>query len=94
VNEVEQQVRSAIGRVTDPEVGRSLDELAMVESVAVAGNAARVHIQLPTPAYPQRERIAQAIETAARSVGGITQADVQFTAAVARARSPPRSPTA
>ena len=52
MNETEQQVRSAIGRVTDPELGRSLDELAMVESVAVAGNAARIHIQLPTPAYP------------------------------------------
>jgi ATP-binding protein involved in chromosome partitioning len=82
VNEIEQQVRGTIGRVTDPELGRSLDELAMVESVAVAGNAARIHIQLPTPAYPGRERIARAVETAARSIGGVTKVEVQFTADV------------
>lgn len=82
MNEIEQQVRSAVGRVPDPEIGRSLDELKMIESVSASGSAVRVGIELPTPAYPGRERLAQAVEAAARAVSGVASADVQFTARV------------
>lgn len=59
----EPQVREALGAVNDPELGRSLIDLDMVRQIGIgAGNSVDVQIELPTPAYPRRERIAQSIE--------------------------------
>lgn len=84
---VEQQVRDAVGRVPDPEIGRTLGELAMVHSVAVADSQARIGIELPTPAYPNRERLAAAVQAAAKGVVGVADAAVEFTVKVQGAAS-------
>jgi ATP-binding protein involved in chromosome partitioning len=82
VNDVEQQVRAAVGRVADPEIGRTLDDLGMIETVTITGDAVRIGIELPTPAYPQRERIVRAVEAAAQTVAGVARPEVQFSARV------------
>ena len=59
---IEAQVRECLRSVNDPEIGRSLVDLDMVGPVQVGdGKALSVTVQLPTTAYPRRERIAQAI---------------------------------
>lgn len=75
---IESTLQSAVSAIRDPEIGRSLGELKMVRSVTVGGTTAKVGIELPTPAYPQRERITAAIEQAAKSVGA-TAATVDYT---------------
>ena len=46
----------------DPEIGRSLAGLDMLREVQVRdGNSVAVTVELPTPAYPRRERISQSI---------------------------------
>jgi ATP-binding protein involved in chromosome partitioning len=58
-------VREAIQNIPDPEIGRSLGVLEMLKQIRVeAGGAVRVEIELPTPAYPNRERISQAVQSA------------------------------
>ncbi|REJ92603.1 MAG: MRP family ATP-binding protein [Planctomycetota bacterium] len=59
----EAQVREALADVEDPEIGRPLADLGMIEAVAVDGGAVRVSILLPTPAYPGRERITEAVSS-------------------------------
>jgi ATP-binding protein involved in chromosome partitioning len=60
---IETQVRECLRNVNDPEIGRSLVDLDMVGAVHVGdGNAVNVTVQLPTTAYPRRERITQAIQ--------------------------------
>src|SRR4051812_34686428 len=67
-NAIESQVRDCLRSVNDPEIGRSLVDLDMVAAVEFgtgqvgAGNAVTVTVQLPTTAYPRRERIAQAVQ--------------------------------
>ena len=59
----EQQVLDVLNPVHDPEIGRGLGELKMLKRVTLgADGSVAVGIELPTPAYPKRERITQAIE--------------------------------
>src|SRR5580698_5498233 len=64
----EAEITQAIHDIMDPEIGRSLGRLEMVKQVRIEpSGATRVEIELPTPAYPNRERITQAIEKAIRA---------------------------
>ena len=63
VKSIEARVRECLRNVNDPEIGRSLVDLDMLGSVQVGGgNAITVTVQLPTTAYPRRERITQAVQ--------------------------------
>jgi ATP-binding protein involved in chromosome partitioning len=83
-NITEQQVRECLRSVNDPEIGRSLADLDMVGEIAIGtGNSVHVTVQLPTPAYPRRERIAQSIvAVVAAKVPGAGPVDVRFIARV------------
>ena len=62
----EAQVLQEIKGLKDPEIGRSFSELDMLKGVVVLGDSVTVKIELPTPAYPRRERITDAIQAAIR----------------------------
>ncbi|MBL8848075.1 MAG: P-loop NTPase [Planctomycetaceae bacterium] len=74
--DIESKLRSAIDAIIDPELGRTLGSLRMVKQAAVPGDRATVEIELPTPAYPDRERIAELVRKAAAAVG--VQAETRF----------------
>jgi len=57
----ESQVLQRLKVLKDPEIGRSFGDLDMLKGVQLSGNAVTVKVELPTPAYPGRERITQAI---------------------------------
>ena len=63
----ESELRSCVESVVDPEFGRSLGDLKMVKQAEIAADGrVDVEIELPTPAYPGRERIEEAINAAIR----------------------------
>lgn len=77
--EVEAKLRGAIDAIVDPELGRTFGALRMVKAVSVAGDRATVEVELPSPAYPNRERIADLVRRAAESsVGSGTKTDTKF----------------
>ena len=53
-----------LGKIVDPELNRPFSELKMVAGVEEQGDRLAVTIDLPTPAYPGRERIEAAVQTA------------------------------
>lgn len=61
---LEAELKQKVGKISDPEIGRSLADLNMVKSVTVEGSTATVIITLPTHAYPRRERLENAIKEA------------------------------
>ena len=76
----EAEVTKAIQDIVDPEIGRSLGRLEMVKQVRVdPSGAVRIEIELPTPAYPNRERITQAIEKAVRTANPASAKPVEVT---------------
>ena len=77
----EQSVRDIVSQVRDPEIGRSLGELTMVREVQVSGTSAKIGLELPTPAYPDRERITTAVKQAVTALGA-SGVDVDYTWAV------------
>lgn len=61
-------VTAALKDVADPELGKSLSELRMIEQIRVTQpSTVSVKIELPTPAYPRKERIADAIKLALKA---------------------------
>jgi len=76
----DEEVLQAVGSVTDPEIGRTLGELRMVKAATKAANGSvSVRIELPTPAYPDRDRLTKAIRAALAHVETV---DVEFTSRV------------
>jgi ATP-binding protein involved in chromosome partitioning len=64
------EIRSALEGLRDPELNRTFGELKYVKGVEERDGKARVEIVLPTPAYPQKERITTLVKEAVSRVGG------------------------
>ncbi len=60
-----EQIKNTINNITEPASGRTLGELKMIKAVDVtdAGDIT-VELELPTPAYPQPEKIQETIVAA------------------------------
>jgi len=78
------QVEECIRRIRDPEIGRSLGDLNMIRSVrSQTDGQIEVAVELPTPVYPNRERISAAIrEAVAESCPEAPAPDVVFSSTV------------
>ncbi len=75
----EEQIREALRSVRDPEIGKPIDELGMIQEIAVDGGAVRVHILLTIPGCPLREKIDSDVRAAVASVEGVDRIDVELT---------------
>lgn len=79
----EEQIRAALNDVTDPELGKSIVTARMLKDVNVTNGAAHVRIGLPTPGYPEPERISAAVTAAIQGkVPGIETVEVEYTTAI------------
>jgi len=62
------ELLSSLNQIVDPEIGRSLGELKMIrQAVMGADGVPHVNIELPTPAYPGRERFQALVDNAIRA---------------------------
>lgn len=66
------EVRRAVGAVSDPELRRPIGELDMVREISVSDGVARVAIALTIVGCPAADRISSDVRTAAASVPGVT----------------------
>lgn len=73
-----ENVRSAVGAVIDPELRRTLSDLDMVREITVDGSTAHVAIALTIVGCPAAQRIESEVRSAAASVPGITDVEVQL----------------
>lgn len=54
-------IRALASQVTDPEIGKPLADLRMIGDVQLDGGRVTVRVDLPTPAYPDPDRLKQLI---------------------------------
>ena len=81
-------LRAAIGKVEDPEIHRSLEELNMLREVDVDDDGAvRVLVALTIPGCPLKDKLNQDVTAAAMSVAGVTSVAVSFTSMTDEERS-------
>ena len=62
---IDPAIAACLKNVQDPEFGKSLESLNMIrQAQRLDGGVVRVEIELPTPAYPEKQRITERIEQA------------------------------
>jgi ATP-binding protein involved in chromosome partitioning len=76
----ESEIREALGRVKDPELGQDLVSLGMVTEIAVDGPRVAVTVELTTPACPLRAQIQADCEAALRALPGVESVEVRMAA--------------
>ncbi|MGB3769965.1 MAG: Mrp/NBP35 family ATP-binding protein [Rhodococcus sp. (in: high G+C Gram-positive bacteria)] len=75
----ESDVRSALARVTDPEIRKPITELGMVKSVALgADGSVDVGIYLTTAACPMKTEISERVRKAVADVEGVAEIRVEL----------------
>jgi ATP-binding protein involved in chromosome partitioning len=74
----EGQVREALRSVLDPEIGRPIEDLGMLDRIDVDGDLVRVHVLLTIAGCPLQERITSDV-TAALAPIGVDRVDVRMT---------------
>ncbi|MDH5649485.1 MAG: iron-sulfur cluster assembly protein [Gammaproteobacteria bacterium] len=73
----EAMIYEALQDVMDPELNRNVVDLGFIQEIDIAGDYVHLDIQLTTPMCPRAEEIVQMIKTAAESVEGIREAEVE-----------------
>lgn len=76
------QVLAALNRVQEPELGGSLVERKMIKNLEIDHDHVSFTIELTTPACPLKEQIYNEAAEAVRSVAGVRDVSIAFSAAV------------
>lgn len=76
-------IQTTLGAFKDPQFGKTLSQLKMLKAVSLEGTTAQVHVELPTPAYPQQEQLKADLATAIREKHpDVDQVDIALTCVV------------
>jgi len=83
-----EQVMDALRTVHDPELHKDLVSLQMIKGVTIEGPRVNVHVELTTPACPQKERIQKDVTAAVGALAGVESVELKWSAQVRSARPP------
>jgi ATP-binding protein involved in chromosome partitioning len=76
---LESDVRVALASVNDPEIGKPITDLGMVESVSVSdGGAVRVSVLLTVAGCPMKDRLTRDVTAAVEGLAGVTSVAVHL----------------
>ena len=75
----EEQVRAALRTVMDPEIGRPIEDIGMLKSIAIDGGAVRVDVLLTIEGCPLKDRITTDVTAAVQPLEGVERVDVRLT---------------
>jgi Mrp family chromosome partitioning ATPase len=78
----EEEVLKALADVKDPELGKDVVSLRMVEGVKVEGGKVTFTLNLTTPACPLRTRLEEAARNAVANIPGVKQVEMKTSANV------------
>ena len=73
----EREVIEALSKVKDPELGRDVVSLHMVEGINVDGDAVTFTLNLTTPACPLRTRLEESARSAVASIPGVKHVEMK-----------------
>ena len=74
----EEQVRQALRGVMDPEIGRPIEDIGMLESITIDGGRVEVHVLLTIEGCPLKDRITTDVTAAVQPLG-VERVDVRLT---------------
>jgi ATP-binding protein involved in chromosome partitioning len=74
----QEQVREALRGVLDPEIGRPIEDIGMLEDVHVEGDVVRVDVLITIEGCPLKDRITQDVTAAVQPLEGVGRVDVRL----------------
>jgi ATP-binding protein involved in chromosome partitioning len=74
----EDQVRDALRSVNDPEIGRPIEDLGMLQGVQVEDGLVRVHVLITIEGCPLKDRITDDVTRALAPVEGVERVQVDL----------------
>ncbi|MEW6568766.1 MAG: Mrp/NBP35 family ATP-binding protein [Chloroflexota bacterium] len=77
-----QAVLAALSKVQEPELGKDLVSLDMIQDVKVEGERVSFRLELTTPACPLRDRIRQEARQAVAALPGVREVEITLSANV------------
>lgn len=75
----EEQVRQALRSVLDPEIGKPIEDLGMLEEIRVLGSTVEVDVLLTIAGCPLRETITREVTAAVSAIEGVEKVEVSLT---------------
>src|SRR3954451_12651950 len=75
----EAEVRQALREVLDPEIGKPIEDIGMLQSIAVNGGHVRVDVLLTIEGCPLRDRITKDVTAAVQPLLGVDRVEVTLT---------------
>jgi len=78
----DKRLLQALGRVIDPELGKDLVSLGMIESLRIDGGTVSFDLVLTTPACPLKRQMEESCHKAVMSVPGVREVKVNVTSKV------------
>lgn len=82
-----EDVRAALSRVRDPDLGRDIVALGFVKDIRVEGESVSFAIEFTTPACPVREQMQEDARRVVLSLPGVTSVEVEMSSRVRGTRS-------
>lgn len=73
-----EQVLAALATVDDPEIGKPITELGMVDEVAIEGRRVGIRVKLTIPGCPLKDRINQDVTAAVTQLGDVDDVQIVF----------------
>lgn len=77
-----ESVLTALGEVLDPEIGKDLVSLGMIDKVEIDGTKVSFTVNLTTPACPLKDEIKGSALTAVQAIEGVTEVNIEMGAKV------------
>jgi ATP-binding protein involved in chromosome partitioning len=74
----EEQVREALSKVLDPEIGKPITELDMVPAVTIENGTVAVEVLLTVPGCPMKDRITRDVTAAVAPLEGVRAVEVHL----------------
>ena len=75
-------ILKALGKVQDPELGKDLVSLGMIDEVQVEDGVVSFTLNLTTPACPLKDEIRSSAQTAVESLDGVKDVQIKMDAKV------------
>ncbi|TMM25191.1 MAG: Mrp/NBP35 family ATP-binding protein [Actinobacteria bacterium] len=75
----EEQIREALRGVRDPEIGKPIEDIGMLQRIEIEDGLVRVHVLLTIEGCPLRDRITTDVTAAVEPVAGVERVEVSLT---------------
>jgi ATP-binding protein involved in chromosome partitioning len=73
------EVYNILKEVNDPEIGKPITDLGMVDEIQIDGNKVAVRIKLTIPGCPLKARINDDVSSKIKELDGVKNVDIEFT---------------